>query len=131
MFEIDEWEKSGPKLTTFKELLKRVVELRGIEGFWPNGSTKWQRYAKEAGFEDIRVAWHYTPIGRWAGQDGVDGKKNKLGLLQGSKRAMIDFGLVDEKEFDELFEQVDQEMDSQAGTRARYIMICAQKPPQE
>jgi len=128
MLEIDEWEQSGPKLTVFKELIRRLLELRGVEGFWPNGSIKWQRYAEEAGFVDVRMARHYAPIGKWAGQDGIYGKENKLGLLRGSKKALVALGLVDEKEFDELLEQADQEMNSHPGTRARYIIICAQKP---
>lgn len=129
LFEIDEWEESGPELTAAKQVLSRLVELQDM-GFWPNGSVKWQKYVEEAGFADIRVTWHYTPIGKWAGQDGSYGKENRLGLMRGSKQALIKFGLMDEKGFDQLYEQVDQEMDSHPGTRARYIMICARKPTQ-
>lgn len=128
-FDIDEWEESGPKMTAAKQVLSRLVELQDM-AFWPNGSVKWQKYVEEAGFADIRVTWHYTPIGKWAGQDGSYGKENKLGLMRGCKQALIKYGLMDEKEFDQLYEQVDQEMDSHPGTRARYIMICARKPTQ-
>lgn len=128
MFEVDEWEQSGPKLTVFKKLFTRLMKLRGIGEFWPNGSVKWQSCVEEAKFVDLRATWYYLPIGKWAGQDGAYGKENKLGVLRGSKKAMVSLGIVDEKDFDELLEQTAQEMDSHPGARTRHIMICAQKP---
>jgi SAM-dependent methyltransferase len=131
LFEIDEWEQSGPELTKFCNLFTLLSAARGIHGFWPLGAEKWQKYVAEAGFGDLQVSWHYSPMGKWAGEEGLLGQENRLSLLSGCKKPIVDaggFGIISgAKEFDNLLAKVEKEFDAQK-TRNRYIMICGRKP---
>ncbi|KAF9449393.1 S-adenosyl-L-methionine-dependent methyltransferase [Macrolepiota fuliginosa MF-IS2] len=112
LVEINNSEESGPMLAMF---------------------SKWQKYVKEAGFSDIRLTWHYSPAGKWAGQEGLKGKKNILEFMRAVREQMVkarlEFGFAaGESGFDKLIEDVEQEFDSHYETRTRYVMICGRKP---
>jgi SAM-dependent methyltransferase len=130
LFEIDEWEKCGPELTKLHNLFTLFLPARGI-GFWPSGGEKWQKYMAEAGFGDLQVSLHYSPVGKWAGEEGLSAQDIMLRLLRVCKRPVVDsggFGIITgAKEFDELLAEVEKEYDSQQTTH-RYIMICGRKP---
>lgn len=125
--ENDGLEQIGPKMTIFKKTLQRTVDLRGMEGCWPNGSAKWPKFVEEARFVNVHITWHYGPLGSWAGETGVQGEKNMLQFFRGSKKAFIDFGLMDEEECDKLAYELEQEMDSCSGDEdSLYDDLCAE-----
>jgi SAM-dependent methyltransferase len=130
LFEVEEWEKCGPELTKFHNMLTLLLTARGI-GFWPSGGEKWQKYMAEAGFGDLQVSLHYAPVGKWAGEQGLPPQDNMLRLLRGCKKPIVDaggFGIISgAKEFDDLLATVEKEYDSQQSTN-RFIMICGRKP---
>ncbi|KAF5344636.1 hypothetical protein D9756_011228 [Leucocoprinus leucothites] len=132
LYEIVEWEKSGPAQKKIGELMTVLFEARGVERPWLNGGAHWQKYMEEAGFKDLRVTWHGWPMGRWAGEEGLLGKESQLGFLRGVKAPVLKaggFGIIKgEEDFDELVAEVGKELDNVDGTRMRCIMICGQKP---
>ena len=85
-----------------------------------------------AGFVDVHVDCRSTPLGKWAGTYGEDGRDNVVGLLKGVKTALMmagGLGIVhSEEEFDELLDDLERELDGAPGAQKTFVMIYAQKP---
>lgn len=134
LFEVDDWVNMGPALRSYNLLLKNLLKMIGKDGFYPNGYKKWEKMIKERGFVDIRISWHDSYVGEWAGRDGVDMKENLMALIKGFRDVVLEFGglgVVDGgvEEYEKWKESVEEEVDEGIGEpKCRWVMICARKP---
>jgi len=129
LFEMEIW-VSGPALAKHLETLYRLADKQGT--MWRNITKRIPGFLKESGFINLRQDVRKTPLGAWAGQDGVDGKENLLGLMHGLKTPMLTsggLGLVNsEAEYDQLVEEASEEFDSTQGSATTWVMFWAHKP---
>ncbi|KAJ3564438.1 hypothetical protein NP233_g8294 [Leucocoprinus birnbaumii] len=134
LFEGDKQSKSGPMMRQFAQLWSKMLELRGIQGIWPRGSKTYKRLVTDAGFVDIQVRWYETPIGKWAGQDGVDMRENFVGFMKAVRSLTIEnggFGIIrgGAEGYDRWMQNVVKEVDEGiTEPQLRWMMICARKP---
>lgn len=86
----------------------------------------------EAGFVDVHVEERVIPTGKWAGQDGIEGREDLIGIWKGMKIPVLNgggFGYIrSEEEYDNLLEAVAKEWDDNPGSSAKIITVYAQKP---
>ncbi len=128
LFEWEGW-VSGPALAKHLEMIYRFSEKQGT--MWRNITKCLPEFLKETGFINLCQDPRKTPIGAWAGQDGIDGKDNTLGVMRGMKAPMLkngDLGLSSEAEYDKLLAEASEEFDSTQGSETSYVMFWAQKP---
>jgi hypothetical protein len=129
LFEMKIW-TSGPALAKQLELMYRYSDARGT--MWRDITQAIPVFLGRSGFINIHEDVRRTPLGVWAGQDGVDGNSNLLGIMEGIKSHILDgggFGIVEtESEYDELTEQVLKELDNTPGSGTDWSMFWAQKP---
>jgi hypothetical protein len=89
-------------------------------------------FLEQSGFIDIHQDTRGTPLGAWANQDGVDGKKNLLGVVRWLKAPVLrggGYGVVrSDAEYDELAEEIAKEVDVTRGSMALWTMFWARKP---
>jgi hypothetical protein len=89
-------------------------------------------FLKQSGFFDIHENTRGTPLGAWANQDGIDGKKNLLGVVRWLKAPVLrggGYGVIwSEVEYDELEEEISKEVDVTPGSTALWTMFWARKP---
>ncbi|KAH9934364.1 S-adenosyl-L-methionine-dependent methyltransferase [Fomitopsis serialis] len=87
---------------------------------------------REVGFTDVFVEERTMPMGRWAGQPGIDARNNFLGVFRGMKTPILNGGgygfVASETEFDALLDEVEREMDETPGAEIKFYIICARKP---
>jgi len=87
---------------------------------------------KNIGFEKITVVDRPTPLGKWAGQLGIDGAKNLMSVWKGMKEPCLKaggFGMVkSEEELDSLLAGLEAEWDETPGSEIYWVAIYAQKP---
>lgn len=87
---------------------------------------------KEAGFSDVQVQRSDTPVGKWAGQTGIENRDNVMGVFRAVKIPILrmgGFGMVkSEAEIDELLDNVEKEWDETEGMALGFSLIVARKP---
>lgn len=133
MFEADISVKSiSPALARFQELLYKSSDARGTMG--RDITKRLPVFLEQGGFINLHQDARQTPLGAWAGQDGIDGRDNMLEVIRGLKTPMLKaggFGIVgSEAEYDELVEQIQRELDDTPGCGWAWVMFWAQKPGQ-
>jgi hypothetical protein len=84
-----------------------------------------------AGFADVHVDSRSTPLGKWAGKYGEDGRDNVLSIWKGMKTAVMTAGglgfVHSEEEYDKLLEDLNGELDGTPGAQIAWVTIYAQK----
>ncbi|EKM83133.1 hypothetical protein AGABI1DRAFT_89727 [Agaricus bisporus var. burnettii JB137-S8] len=89
-------------------------------------------FLKQSGFVDIHEDTFGTPLGAWANRDGVDGKDDILGILQGFKTPILRGGgysvVGSEAEYDGLLQEISKEVDVTPGSTALWTTFWARKP---
>ncbi|KAH7928983.1 S-adenosyl-L-methionine-dependent methyltransferase [Leucogyrophana mollusca] len=84
---------------------------------------------KEAGFENIHVEERTIPLGRWAGKDGEDGRRNFEDGIRGMKKPILDGNIISsEAELEQLYEDVVKEWDTVDTSGGKLLAFYAQKP---
>lgn len=121
---------SGPAIAKHFEMIYRLSDIQGT--MWRNITKRLPDFLKESGFINLHQDPRRTPVGAWAGKDGVVGKKNLLGALRGMKAPILKnggLGLVSsEAEYDKLLEEVSEESEAIEGSGLTWVMFWAQKP---
>lgn len=121
---------SGPALGKLTELLFRLAEDQGT--MWRDIAQRIPTFLEQSGFINVRRNPRAIVCGAWAGQHGIDGKENMLGVIRGLKSPMLKGGgygvVASEAEFDALVEQMEKEYDDIPGSQTIWTMFLAQKP---
>jgi hypothetical protein len=129
LFELKVW-TSGPALAKHTDMLYKWSDDIGI--MYRDLTIQIPKFLKRSGFVDIHQDTRGTPMGVWAGQDGVEGKENTLGVLRGLKTPILrggGYGVVEsECKYDELLDEIGREMDVTPGSTALWTMFWARKP---
>lgn len=90
------------------------------------------RLLEDAGFQKVQVLKASYPLGKWAGEEGIEGRTNMIAVYHGHKIPILrmgGFGLVkSEKEVDQILADVEKEWDTREGTNMGVIMFIAEKP---
>lgn len=112
--------------------------LQPLQAMWDNRSIFMDvvdylpQMLAEAGFINVNVEERAIPAGKWAGQDGIEGRDDLTGIWRGMKIPVLDaggFGYIhSEEEYDNLVEAVAKEWDDNPGTSAKIVTVYAQKP---
>ncbi|KAF9455049.1 S-adenosyl-L-methionine-dependent methyltransferase [Macrolepiota fuliginosa MF-IS2] len=129
LLELDIW-TSGPALAKHRELLYRHSDRQGT--MWRNIAKCMPDFLKQSGFVNLHQDVRKTPLGVWAGRDGIDARDNVLSLLRGLKTPILKgggYGVVEsESEYDGLVAEIQEEIDHTPGSEAVWSMFWAQKP---
>ena len=120
--------KGGPVADKFNALLIALCDskdlLVGIAHQLPE-------MLPNAGFVDVHVDCRSTPLGKWAGKHGEDGRDNTVSFWKGMKTAVMTAGglgfVRSEEEYDKLLEDLERELDGTSGAQIVWVIIYAQK----
>jgi hypothetical protein len=86
----------------------------------------------EAGFVGIQSESRALPLGKWAGETGVDNRVIIAGAFRGTKTPILQAGgygyVSSEEEYDGLLEGLEREWDEIPGTHVKFVTFCAKKP---
>lgn len=129
LFELDTW-ASGSALAKHREMVYRLSDEQGT--MWRDIAKQIPGFLKQSGFINLHYDSRKTPFGAWAGKDGIDGRENLLELMRGLKTPILKgggYGIIKtEAEYDELVEEIRNEMDNIPGSGTVWTMFWAQKP---
>lgn len=129
VFEPDVW-TSGPVMSKFTELLFKLGDDQGT--MWRDIGQRMPYFLESSGFVNIRHNPRATVCGAWAGEHGIAGKENMLGIVRGLKVPMLKAGgygiVTSEAEFDVMVEELGKEFDAMPGSQVVFTMYTAQKP---
>lgn len=126
----------GFELNLYHQIMLNMFKAIGTDGFYPNGYKNWKTMLEERGFVDINIKWYDSPVGKWAGQDGVDMRMNLIGLARGFKDVVLKYGGlgvldgIDDESYEKWIERLEKEVDEGVVTKpkSRWVVICARKP---
>ncbi|TFK39535.1 S-adenosyl-L-methionine-dependent methyltransferase [Crucibulum laeve] len=122
--------EAGSTMARMQAITACLYELQGLTGYIL--TRQLPDMLKNLGFVNIRIEERSLPLGNWAGQEGLDGRKMMMLIYAAMKPAVLKsggFGLVNsEEEYDHLLEILAKEMDSTPGTYIKACAIYAQKP---
>lgn len=129
LLEMQGW-TSGPALAKHTDLLFEFSDDVGI--MYRDIAKRLPDFLEESGFANIHQDPRGTPLGAWAGTDGVDGKEVLMGVLEGLKTPILrkgGYGIIEsETEYDALLKEISEELDNTPGSVAKWTMFWAQKP---
>ncbi|KAG6377298.1 hypothetical protein JVT61DRAFT_15085 [Boletus reticuloceps] len=87
---------------------------------------------KAAGFVDVMSEEVVMNMGKWAGEDGVQGKDATIGAWRGMRDSVMRAGgmghYASAEEFDKTMDEISEEWDSTEGTHATVRVIYGRKP---
>ncbi|TFK38141.1 S-adenosyl-L-methionine-dependent methyltransferase, partial [Crucibulum laeve] len=119
---------SGPATAKHSKYTDMLYDFRGL---FTHCSHHMSRMLTEAGFVNVYSDQRVSRLGKWAGQDGIDGRDNAIGVWKGQKTPFLNaggFGYVQsEEEFDQRLQEVEQEWDDTPGSTLKFFMFYAQK----
>ncbi|THG96862.1 hypothetical protein EW026_g5044 [Hermanssonia centrifuga] len=126
--EVGPW-TAGSVTATHKSLVEALFEFKGLH----LDCLKFiAELLREAGFIAIYEEERSIPLGKWGGQDGIDGRDNFIGVFRGMKTPILNAGglgfVQTEGEFDSLLDAVEQEWDETSGAEIKFSVIYATKP---
>ncbi|CCM04639.1 uncharacterized protein FIBRA_06823 [Fibroporia radiculosa] len=120
--------KCGPVTEKYQSLLRALFSFRGLD---LDCVMHIPLLLKDTGFTNISVKKHSIPLGRWAGEMGIEARDNFIGAYVGMKDAILSaggFGFVKtEVELDALHLALEKEWDETEGSIIEYVVFCAQK----
>ncbi|EED80711.1 predicted protein [Postia placenta Mad-698-R] len=87
---------------------------------------------RNAGFINVYTEERAIPVGEWAGEVGIDGRDNFIGVFRGMKTPILNAGglgyVSTEGELDVLLNDVQKEWDVTEGAEFKFFIFYAQKP---
>ncbi|KXN83906.1 hypothetical protein AN958_00986 [Leucoagaricus sp. SymC.cos] len=129
LFEFRIW-TAGPALARQLELMYRHTQATGT--MWRDIAQRLPDFLSRNRFINVNEDTRRTPLGAWAGQDGIHSKADLLGLMKGFKAPVLKgggYGIVKHgAEYDALVEQILEEVDNTPGAGIDWTMFLAQKP---
>lgn len=121
--------KGGPVVDKINALRIALCDSKGLV---VDIASQLPEILQNAGFVDVHVVCRSTPLGKWAGKYGEDGRDNIVSLWKGLKTPVMmagGLGIVhSEEEFDDMLEDLERELDGSPGAQNPFFMIYAQKP---
>ncbi|KIJ40420.1 hypothetical protein M422DRAFT_173752 [Sphaerobolus stellatus SS14] len=121
--------KSGSVTEKHQTLVQNLFESRGL---LLDCAVHIPQMLSNAGFIEIKTEVKTIPLGRWAGQTGIDGRDNFMGVFRGMKTPVLKMGglgfVQSEAEFDRLLDEVEVEWDATPGSEIEFFIFTAQKP---
>lgn len=128
LFEMGKLPQSGPYSTQVESMRKALLLHKKI---MYDHEHEIPVILAEAGFTEIRVDHRVLPMGRSAGQYGVDGNKDLTEVMSGMKTPMLvagGFGFVSsEEEYDEAVAKMSQEWSENDAEMDQFTFV-ARKP---
>ncbi|THH06580.1 hypothetical protein EW145_g3979 [Phellinidium pouzarii] len=89
---------------------------------------------RKAKFDNVRVEKRSVPIGSWAGQSGVDFKRNLITASRALKTVVMKAGglgfVETEEAFDQLMDDLEKEWDETEGAEMAIHIVYGQRPVQ-
>ena len=120
--------KGGPVVDKCNALLAALCDSKG---FLFEIASQLPEMLRDAGFVDVHVDCRNTPLGKWAGKYGEDGRDNVVSIWKGMKTALMTAGglgfVRSEEEYDKLLEDLKRELDGTPGAQKAWVTIYAQK----
>ncbi|KIJ59953.1 hypothetical protein HYDPIDRAFT_32684 [Hydnomerulius pinastri MD-312] len=123
-----EW-RSGAK--TAKHMLF-LDDFFGRKGLMMRCTVYLADILKSAGFVDVRAEEVTMNLGKWAGQDGIEGRDYTIGAWRGMRDAVVKAGgmgyFATGEEFDKAMDGVEEEWDTIEGTHTQVRVVYGRKP---
>ncbi|KAF8843875.1 S-adenosyl-L-methionine-dependent methyltransferase [Paxillus ammoniavirescens] len=123
-----EWD-SGPKTASHVSFLE---EFLGRAGLLLRCGAHIADMLENAGFVDVRSENVVMKLGKWAGQDGVEGREATIGAWRGTKDAVMKAGgmgyFATGEDFDKALDDVAEEWDSVEGSYTLMKVVYGRKP---
>ena len=120
--------KGGPVVDKCNALLTALCDSKGLS---VKIAHQLPEMLRNAGFVDVHVDCRSTPLGKWAGKYGEDGRDNAVSIWRGLKTALMTAGglgfVRSEEEYDKLLEDLKRELDGTPGAQMAWVNIYAQK----
>jgi len=127
--EVGAW-KAGAITAKHQSLVQKLFQAKGLV---LDCASYIPAMLAQAGFTNIRVEEKSIPLGKWAGDHGVDGAANFIGVFRSMKTPILKAGglgfVRSEQQFDRLLDQVELEWDQTPGAEIKFYIFCAQKLP--
>jgi len=125
--EVGPW-RAGPITARHQSLVQSLFVAKGLvldcAAYIP-------AMLSQAGFANISIEERSIPLGKWAGDHGVNGATNFIGVFRAMKTPILKAGglgfVRSEQEFDRLLDQVEREWDQTPGAEIRFYIFSAQK----
>lgn len=125
--EVGAW-KAGAITAEHQALVKSLFVAKGLV---LDCSTYITNMLLQTGFVNVRIEERSIPLGKWAGEQGVNGANNFIGVFRGMKTPILKAGglgfVRSEVEFDRLLDAVEREWDETPGAEIRFNIFYAQK----
>ncbi|KAF8797800.1 S-adenosyl-L-methionine-dependent methyltransferase [Phlegmacium glaucopus] len=125
--EVGAW-RAGAITAEHQALVKSLFSAKGLV---LDCATYIPNMLRQTGFVNIHIEERSIPLGKWAGEQGVNGAKNFIGVFRAMKTPILKaggLGLVhSEAEFDNLLSNVQREWDETPGAEIRFYVFYAQK----
>ncbi|KAF8164766.1 hypothetical protein B0H34DRAFT_686476 [Crassisporium funariophilum] len=125
--EVGSW-KAGQATTKHQSLVQSLFSAKGLV---LDCATYIPSMLRQAGFMNIHVEERSIPLGKWAGQHGVNGATNFIGVFRAMKTPILKSGglgmVKTEDEFDCLLNEVEREWDDTPGAEIKFYIFYAQK----
>ena len=123
-----EW-VSGPKTATHILFLD---ELLGNKGMLLRCGVYIADMLKAAGFVDVKFEEVAMKLGKWAGEDGVQGRDTTIGAWRGTRDSVMRMDAMGRfasaEEFDKAMDEVSAEWDNVEGSHAAVRVFYGRKP---
>lgn len=117
----------GPATARSLEVYKALAKASELDFLC---SLRLEELMKKAGFVDVQVILRETPLGASYGEMGVRYAENMMGMFRGLKSPtlrLVGFGLLrDEKDYDDLMDQMESEW-NQPGCKVGWYIVVGKK----
>ncbi|KII85481.1 hypothetical protein PLICRDRAFT_145206 [Plicaturopsis crispa FD-325 SS-3] len=119
----------GPVEARFAAMFRGFLRSRGLV---LDLDVHLPRLLEEAGFVDTREEHAPVPVGKWAGQLGIDSRDDLIAIFQTMKGVILQEGGLEhvksEAEYEECVQALGKEWDEIPGHEFKVYMLVAQKP---
>lgn len=123
-----EW-VSGPKTATHVLFMDAFM---GSKGMLMRCGVYIADMLKAAGFVDVTSEEVVMNMGKWAGEDGVQGRDATIGAWRGMRDSVMRAGgfgqFASAEEFDKVIDEISEEWDNTEGSHAKTRVFYGRKP---
>ncbi|KAJ7367577.1 hypothetical protein DFH08DRAFT_908803 [Mycena albidolilacea] len=121
-----------PEKSCMEKLVAMVRSVGDSRNLYLDCAHGMPKMLAEAGFVEIETESRMQPVGKWAGEAGVEHRINQVSVFKGFKTPILEaggFGYVrSEKEYDMHVEGAEKEWDEIPGTEKEFFIFWAKKP---
>lgn len=127
--------ENGPEWVSGSKTAKHVLfldEFLGKKGMLFRCGVYIADILRAAGFTDVTSEEVVMKLGKWAGEDGIQGRDVLIGAWRGMRDSWTRVGglgqFASAGEFDKALDEVAEEWDSIEGSHTAVRVFCARKP---